>query len=125
MKPINKIFYAICCGLAAWFIAESIYWKNLTGLQLSIAPIGCMLMVFVITSWTVLEFFNKVVFQWFFIRLTRVSMDSSVGHPEVRKLYVRYQFMGFYLPLTGWNKPYVCLGKIWHIVVRKYKPVKP
>ncbi len=50
---------------------------------------------------------NQILLQWFFIRL----QCTANGNNEI----IRYQIMGFVLPLTGWWSDYVWLTKKFEI----------
>lgn len=53
---------------------------------------------------TSLEFVNKFLFQWFFVRLTIVKNSKTND-----KLY--YALMGWITPLTGWSGNYKYINK--------------
>ncbi len=56
-------------------------------------------------SW--LGLLNKLLFQWFFVRLTRCQ-ERGVGET---KTYQWYSFQYWILPLTGWKSDFVYLNK--------------
>jgi len=60
-------------------------------------------------SW--LKFFNVVLFQWFFIRLSRCDQEAKVGiDPEIGTLPLRwYSITGLMWPTTGWKDDYKML----------------
>lgn len=88
---------------------------------------------------TKLEFANKAVFQWFFVRLTRceqniiidVVVDSCSILPggscgmAFKKKGVKtkrhYAIQGWIVPLTGWSSAFKFIGKQWFIKVTKPK----
>ena len=60
---------------------------------------------------TKIEFINKAFFQWFFIRLAKISDN---GKPK------GYLLLGFVLPLSGWSNDYIQLGKMWRLTLADY-----
>jgi hypothetical protein len=58
--------------------------------------------IFLGYSWV--GWLNLLLLQWLFIRL-QVSVDTDTGE------IVRYQVIGFFLPMTGWWSNYVWLAK--------------
>lgn len=54
-------------------------------------------------SW--LFWINFLIFQWFFIRLGHKYNYSQ-------KKFIRWEFIGFILPLTGWWNNYIWIWKI-------------
>lgn len=84
---------------------------------------------------TRLYFINFFILQWFFVRLARCekihsyNYESHVGPDGIKEgritemKYKRYYcLMGFVLPGTGWQTPYIYTGK-WFIQVSKNKVV--
>jgi len=86
---------------------------------------------------TKLEFVNKVVFQWFFVRLTRCQQkvitefkmyEVSIapggyapGGDVKYKIEQWYSIQGWIIPLTGWRKEFKFIGKNWFLKVTKPK----
>src|SRR5690348_11894818 len=54
MRKLNWLFYSILTAIAIWFNCESLYYHNSTGRDLSLAPIGAIVLVFIIThKWSI------------------------------------------------------------------------
>jgi len=86
---------------------------------------------------TKLEFINKVIFQWFFVRLTRcqqriisefnmyeVSITPNGYAPGGNVQYKTeqwYSLQGWIVPLTGWNGDFKFIRKQWFIKLTKPK----
>lgn len=51
-----------------------------------------------------LEFFNKYIFQWFFIRLA-VVLDRE------KEIVIKYKILKWIIPFTGWNNDPKYIGK--------------
>lgn len=78
---------------------------------------------------SILELSNRIIFQWFFVRLTRCSQRiiDEVEMVEVSMLHDGchgvggnilkshreqwYSFQGWIIPLTGWNTDFRYIGK--------------
>jgi hypothetical protein len=69
-----------------------------------------------------LEFFNKFLFQLFFIRLTKHTEREvkdiffcAGTNKSVRSItkYSWFTFQGWVVPFTGWNGDFKFIGKRW------------
>ena len=63
---------------------------------------------------TKLEFVNKFLLQWFFIRLAKISY---VANNEI----VGWRLLYFIIPLTGWSCKYKYIGKIKYLTLWEKK----
>lgn len=64
-----------------------------------------------------LEFLNKVILQWFFIRLCKHLKQDKEGDYTIT---YAYSIMYWVTPLSGWSSDYKSLGTIRNKII--YKP---
>lgn len=80
------------------------------------------------TRMSKLEIINKILLQWFFVRLTRCSDNLIIEYDlyglkkiHGKKVRIWYSLMGWVIPTSGWNSDYKYLGNRWFRKLTKTK----